>query len=200
MKMWRAAHVYLLLACALAAPALGGTVQIIGAMGGDGGGGAQDYADESAVPVDLAIREEAFSRALKPGSIVVNTHTRKLYFVLSGGRARVYPVGVGRQGFSWSGKNRVSRKAEWPDWRPPANMIAREERRGRFLPTVMAGGPGNPLGARALYIGDTEYRIHGTTDPGSIGRAVSSGCIRLLNRHVIDLYERVAIGATVVVE
>jgi lipoprotein-anchoring transpeptidase ErfK/SrfK len=141
-----------------------------------------------------------FDRGLAPGSILVKTSERKLYFVLPGGQAVRYPVGVGRQGFTWSGRNRVSRKAEWPDWRPPKVMIAREARKGHMLPEMMEGGPKNPLGARALYIGSTEFRIHGTTQPWSIGRAVSSGCIRMLNEHVIDLYDRVSVGATVVVE
>jgi lipoprotein-anchoring transpeptidase ErfK/SrfK len=141
-----------------------------------------------------------FQRNLAPGSILVKTGERKLYFVLPGGQAVRYPVGVGRQGYTWQGSNRVSRKAEWPDWRPPQVMIEREAKKGHFLPDMMEGGPGNPLGARALYIGSTEYRIHGTTQPWSIGRAVSSGCIRMLNEHVIDLHDRVSIGATVVVE
>ena len=119
---------------------------------------------------------------------------------MGGGKAIEYHVGVGREGFTWSGTDTITRKAEWPDWRPPAEMIARERRRGRELPALVPGGPDNPLGARALYIGDTAFRIHGTTEPWSIGQAVSSGCIRLINAEVIDLYDRVAVGATVVVE
>ncbi len=141
-----------------------------------------------------------FARDMPAGSVLVQTKLRKLYFVLGKGKAIEYPVGVGREGFQWSGKNRISRKAEWPTWRPPPVMIKREAAKGHDLPEVMEGGPDNPLGARALYIGNTEFRIHGTTTPSSIGKAVSSGCIRLLNEHVIDLYERVAVGATVVVE
>jgi lipoprotein-anchoring transpeptidase ErfK/SrfK len=141
-----------------------------------------------------------FTRNMPPGSVFIKTSERKLYFVLPGGQAVQYPVGVGRDGFTWSGRNSVSRKAEWPDWRPPPVMIKREAKKGHFLPEQMAGGPKNPLGARALYIGSTEYRIHGTTQPWSIGRAVSSGCIRMLNEHVIDLYDRVGVGAIVVVE
>lgn len=141
-----------------------------------------------------------FQTSLAPGSVVIRTAERKLYLVEPNGKARMYSVGVGREGFSWSGQNRISRKAEWPSWRPPLAMIEREAKRNHFIPAFMKGGEGNPLGARALYIGDTEYRIHGTTQPWSIGRAVSSGCIRLINEDVIDLYERVAIGATVVVE
>ena len=141
-----------------------------------------------------------FTRNMPAGSVLVQTRLRKLYYVLGNGKAIEYPVGVGREGFQWSGKNRISRKAEWPTWRPPPVMIKREAAKGHDLPEVMEGGPDNPLGARALYIGSTEFRIHGTTTPSSIGKAVSSGCIRLLNEHVIDLYERVAVGATVVVE
>jgi lipoprotein-anchoring transpeptidase ErfK/SrfK len=142
----------------------------------------------------------SFTRDLAPGSIVVKTGERKLYFVLPNNQALQYSVGVGREGFTWSGRNSISRKAEWPEWRPPPAMVAREEKKGHFLPEKMEGGPENPLGARALYIGSTEFRIHGTTQPWSIGRAVSSGCIRMLNEDVIDLYDRVRIGATVVVE
>jgi lipoprotein-anchoring transpeptidase ErfK/SrfK len=141
-----------------------------------------------------------FTRDLAPGSILVKTSERKLYYVMPDGKALRYSVGVGRAGFAWSGRNQISRKAEWPDWRPPPVMIAREAKRGNYLPDMMPGGEHNPLGARALYIGSTEFRIHGTTQPWSIGRAVSSGCIRMLNEDVIDLYNRVAIGAAVVVE
>jgi lipoprotein-anchoring transpeptidase ErfK/SrfK len=141
-----------------------------------------------------------FQSSLSPGSILVRTAERKLYFILPGGQAIMYRVGVGREGFSWSGTNQITRKAEWPAWRPPAVMIAREADRGHIIPDYMPGGPENPLGARALYIGDTEFRIHGTTQPWSIGHAVSSGCIRMLNEHVIELYNRVEVGARVVVE
>jgi lipoprotein-anchoring transpeptidase ErfK/SrfK len=141
-----------------------------------------------------------FPSTLPPGSILVRTGERKLYYILPGGQAIMYRVGVGREGFSWSGSNRISRKAEWPSWRPLAEMIAREAQRGQIIPDFMPGGPQNPLGARALYIGDTEFRIHGTTQPWTIGHAVSSGCIRMLNEHVIDLFNRVDVGAEVVVE
>jgi lipoprotein-anchoring transpeptidase ErfK/SrfK len=141
-----------------------------------------------------------FSRPMPAGSILVQTKQRRLYFVLGEGQAIEYPVGVGKQGFTWVGTNQITRKAEWPTWRPPLAMIEREAEKGRYLPEMMEGGEDNPLGARALYIGDTEYRIHGTTQPWSIGRAVSSGCIRMLNEHVIDLYDRVAMGALVTVE
>jgi lipoprotein-anchoring transpeptidase ErfK/SrfK len=141
-----------------------------------------------------------FDRPLVPGSLLVRTSERALYYVLPDGKAWKYPVGVGREGFAWSGANTISRMAEWPEWRPPKIMIDREAKRGNYLPAMMKGGTGNPLGARALYIGDTEFRIHGTTQPNSIGRAVSSGCIRMLNAHVIDLYNHVTIGASVIVE
>ena len=141
----------------------------------------------------------AFETQLPPGSILVRTGERKLYFILPDHQAIMYRVGVGREGFQWSGSNRITRKTEWPNWRPPEVMIEREAAKGHILPEEMQGGPENPLGARALYIGNTEFRIHGTTQPNSIGKAVSSGCIRLLNEHVIDLYERVKIGARVVV-
>lgn len=150
--------------------------------------------------VHLEIQTVQFDRIMEPGSILVRTGERKLYFVLADGQARVYPIGVGREGFQWSGTNRISRKAEWPDWRPPDVMIKREAAKGHFIPAYMPGGNDNPLGARALYIGSTQFRIHGTTQPWSIGRAVSSGCIRMLNAHVIDLYDQVKVGAQVVVE
>ena len=142
-----------------------------------------------------------FKRKLKPGSILVKTRERALYFVLPGGKAIKYGVGVGREGFQWSGRNRISAKKEWPEWRPPEEMKKRElVKYGRKLPDVMPGGPKNPLGARALYIGNTEYRIHGTNNPRSIGKFVSSGCIRMTNEEVKDLYKRVKVGALVVVE
>jgi lipoprotein-anchoring transpeptidase ErfK/SrfK len=141
-----------------------------------------------------------FFEPMEPGSILIRTGERRLYFVLPGNKAIMYPVGVGREGFTWSGQDQITRKAVWPDWRPPKDMIAREARSGRAIPAFMAGGPENPLGARALYIGETEYRIHGTTQPWSIGGAVSSGCIRMMNDEVIDLFNRVEIGATVIVE
>jgi lipoprotein-anchoring transpeptidase ErfK/SrfK len=188
--------------------ALAGETQIIGGV--DGGNSAG-----TAGLVIGAVRTQApdlqgaaqkqtsivqFSRPLKPGSIVVDTEARFLYLVLEGKKALRYPVGVGREGKEWSGTNRISNKRQWPDWRPPPQMIQRELERGIVIPDFVKGGAKNPLGARALYIGQTEFRIHGTTQPNSIGRAVSSGCIRMHNAHVIDLYNRVKIGATVVVE
>jgi lipoprotein-anchoring transpeptidase ErfK/SrfK len=130
-----------------------------------------------------------------PGTIVVSTEERRLYYVLGNGQAIQYGVGVGRPGFSWSGTQTVTRKREWPDWRPPAEMLARRP----DLPRHMAGGPDNPLGARAMYLGNTLYRIHGSNEPETIGQAVSSGCIRMTNEDVVDLYSRVKVGTKVVV-
>lgn len=145
-------------------------------------------------------RVVSYDTTYKPGTILVSTSERKLRYVLGGGKAIEYAVGVGRPGFQWSGTNKLSRKAEWPTWRPPAAMRAREKRLyGRTLPVVMPGGPTNPLGARALYIGSTLYRIHGTNAVETIGQAVSSGCIRMLNVDVIDLYNRAKVGSTIVV-
>jgi lipoprotein-anchoring transpeptidase ErfK/SrfK len=130
-----------------------------------------------------------------PGTVVIDTGNTFLYLVLNDQQAMRYGIGVGREGFTWSGEQTVARKTEWPDWRPPAEMISRQP----YLPRFMAGGPGNPLGARAMYLGETEYRIHGTNKPDTIGKRVSSGCIRLTNEDVTDLYERVKIGAKVIV-
>jgi lipoprotein-anchoring transpeptidase ErfK/SrfK len=130
-----------------------------------------------------------------PGTIIVDTPNTFLYLVMGDGKAMRYGIGVGREGFTWSGVKQVARKAEWPDWYPPQEMIERQP----YLPRMTAGGPGNPLGARAMYIGGTVYRIHGTNNPATIGKNVSSGCIRLTNEDVTDLYERVKIGAKVVV-
>jgi len=129
------------------------------------------------------------------GTIVIDTPHAFLYLVMGGGKAMRYGIGVGREGFTWSGTETIVRKAEWPDWYPPSEMVARQP----YLPRFVAGGPGNPLGARAMYLGHTDYRIHGTNDPSSIGKHMSSGCIRLLNADVIDLYNRVGIGTKVVV-
>ena len=128
-------------------------------------------------------------------TIIVDTANTYLYFVLGNGQAIRYGIGVGREGFTWSGRERVSRMAEWPNWRPPADMVARNP----DLPDFVPGGLDNPLGARALYLGDTLYRIHGTNEPSSIGTFASSGCIRMLNADVIDLYRRVSLGTQVVV-
>ena len=130
-----------------------------------------------------------------PGTVIIDTGNTFLYLVLNDRQAMRYGIGVGREGFAWSGEQTVARKAEWPDWRPPAEMVSRQP----YLPRFMAGGPGNPLGARAMYLGETEYRIHGTNKPDTIGKRVSSGCIRLTNEDVVDLYDRVKVGAKVIV-
>ncbi|MBV2143070.1 L,D-transpeptidase [Falsochrobactrum sp. TDYN1] len=135
----------------------------------------------------------------KPGTIIIDTGKRFLYLVGANGKARRYGVGVGKQGFGWKGTQRVSRKAEWPTWTPPRAMIQRERKKGRILPAQMKGGINNPLGARALYLGSTLYRIHGTNQPWTIGKAMSSGCFRMRNEDVTDLYNRVPVGARVVV-
>ena len=139
--------------------------------------------------------EVEYRGAQPPGTIVVDTSERHLYLVQADGKARRYGVGVGRPGFQWAGAHSVTRKAEWPDWRPPAAMLKRKP----DLPRFMAGGPDNPLGARALYLGSTEYRIHGSNEPWTIGQAVSSGCIRMRNEDVTDLYDRVKVGTRVIV-
>ncbi|OIQ65440.1 putative L,D-transpeptidase ErfK/SrfK precursor [mine drainage metagenome] len=130
-----------------------------------------------------------------PGTIYINTAERRLYLILGNGEALRYGIGVGRDGFTWTGVQKISRKAEWPDWHPPTEMIERQP----YLPRQMAGGPGNPLGARAMYLGGTVYRIHGTNAPQTIGTRVSSGCIRLTNQDVSDLYSRVSVGTKVIV-
>ena len=130
-----------------------------------------------------------------PGTIIIDTPNTYLYLVLGHGQAVRYGIGVGRDGFTWSGVQSITKKSEWPDWTPPPEMIARQP----YLPRYMAGGPGNPLGARAMYLGGTVYRIHGTNAPGTIGTRVSSGCIRLTNEDVADLYSRVNVGTKVVV-
>jgi lipoprotein-anchoring transpeptidase ErfK/SrfK len=139
----------------------------------------------------------------KPGTIIIDTRSKFLFLVLGDDRAIRYGVGVGREGFGWRGTVHVGRKAEWPGWTPPKEMIARERRRGRIIPAYMPGGQANPLGARAMYLfdggRDTMFRIHGTSEPWTIGHNVSSGCIRLVNADVIDLYNRVRVGAKVIV-
>jgi lipoprotein-anchoring transpeptidase ErfK/SrfK len=140
-----------------------------------------------------------FEGNYKAGTIIIDTGEKRLYRVEGDGKATRYGIGVGREGFEWSGKERISRKAEWPSWTPPAEMRKREAANGVILPARMEGGVENPLGARALYLGNTLYRIHGTNQPWTIGQAVSSGCIRLTNEDVIHLYERARIGDQVVV-
>ena len=147
------------------------------------------------LPPNLRRQEVAFATKEPAGTIVVDTSNTHLYYVLGGGRAIRYGVRVGRDGFTWNGVQKISRKAEWPDWHPPTEMIERQP----YLPRFMAGGPGNPLGARAMYLGSTVYRIHGTNQPSTIGKFVSSGCIGMLNEDVSDLFERVKVGTRVVV-
>jgi lipoprotein-anchoring transpeptidase ErfK/SrfK len=156
---------------------------------------ADDGDDAVVMPERLKRTIVSFQTQEAPGTIVIDTGNTYLYYVLGQGRAVRYGVGVGREGFTWSGVQSVTRKAEWPDWHPPAEMVARQP----YLPRFMAGGPGNPLGARAMYLGSSIYRIHGTNDPSTIGKFVSSGCIRLTNEDVADLFSRVTIGTKVVV-
>ena len=134
-----------------------------------------------------------------PGSIIIDNSDRRLYHVLGNGVAMQYGVSVGRDGFIWTGSNTVSRKAEWPSWNPPEQMRTREAKKGHILPVTMKGGIDNPLGARAMYLGSTIYRIHGTNQPSSIGKAMSSGCIRMANEDVEHLYASVTIGTKVIV-
>src|SRR2546421_2068685 len=152
-------------------------------------------ADEGVLPERLRRATVALDTREAPGTIVIDTGNTVLYYVLGQGRAIRYGVGVGRDGFTWSGVQTISRKAEWPDWHPPAEMVARQP----YLPRFMAGGLGNPLGARAMYLGSSQYRIHGTNDPSTIGKFVSSGCVRLTNEDVTELFSRVNVGTKVVV-
>ena len=161
---------------------------------GDQPGYVPDAADEN-LPPQFQRQAVFFRSSEPPGTIVVHTSERFLYVVQPNGRALRYGIGVGRDGFQWQGLLKITRKQEWPDWIPPAEMIERQP----YLPRWMAGGPGNPLGARALYLGNTVYRIHGTNQPQTIGSAVSSGCFRLVNGDVIDLYERIPVGTKVIV-
>ena len=148
---------------------------------------------ESAIPRQMVAYEGPYDDA--PGTIVISTELRRLFLVMPNKEALMYGVGVGRPGFEWSGEKRITAKREWPDWTPPAAMIKRRP----DLPRHMAGGIENPLGARAMYLGSSEYRIHGSNEPDTIGQAVSSGCIRMTNEDVADLYERVKVGARAVV-
>ena len=167
--------------------------------------GPRDYMNLGDQPGFIPPNEEApapyrrqvvlFRSNEPPGTIIVHTSERFLYVVQPNGRAIRYGIGVGRDGFQWQGLLRITRKQEWPDWTPPAEMIERQP----YLPRFMAGGPGNPMGARALYLGTTVYRIHGTNQPQTIGSAVSSGCFRLVNGDIIDLYDRIPVGTKVIV-
>jgi lipoprotein-anchoring transpeptidase ErfK/SrfK len=156
---------------------------------------SQDEGTSFELPARLRRQIVSYSTREAPGTVIIDTPNTYLYYVLGNGQAIRYGIGVGRDGFTWSGVQTVSKKAEWPDWTPPPEMIARQP----YLPRQMAGGPGNPLGARAMYLGGTVYRIHGTNAPATIGTHVSSGCIRLTNEDVSDLYSRVNVGTKVIV-
>jgi lipoprotein-anchoring transpeptidase ErfK/SrfK len=159
-------------------------------------GVASDEAGVKAeAPARLRRQIVDYTSAEAPGTIIIDTPNTYLYFVLGGGKAVRYGIGVGREGFTWSGVKTIERKSEWPDWIPPTDMLQRQP----YLPRFMAGGPGNPLGARAMYLSGTVYRIHGTNAPTTIGKHVSSGCIRMANEDVIDLYSRTRVGTKVVV-
>ncbi len=151
--------------------------------------------DTIATPARLRRQVVEYRTTEAPGTVIIDTPNTYLYLVLGNGKAMRYGIGVGRDGFTWSGVQSITRKAEWPDWTPPAEMVQRQP----YLPRFMAGGPQNPLGARAMYLGDTVYRIHGTNQPQTIGGRVSSGCIRMTNEDVIDLYGRVSVGTKVIV-
>src|SRR6478609_1580899 len=156
----------------------------------------ETYADSSRPAASAIPRETvSYNGQFAPGTIVVSTAERRMYFVLGNGKAIKYGIGVGRPGFEWGGSQVITAKREWPDWRPPSQMLKRRP----DLPRYMPGGPENPLGARAMYLGSSLYRIHGSNEPETIGQAVSSGCIRMLNDDVIDLYERTKVGTRVVV-
>ena len=161
---------------------------------GDQPGLVPDAADEQ-LPPQYQRQIVLYRSTEPPGTIIVHTAERFLYVVQPNGRALRYAIGVGREGFQWQGLLHITRKQEWPDWTPPPEMIERQP----YLPRFMAGGPGNPMGARALYLGNTLYRIHGTNQPSTIGTFVSSGCIRLTNNDIEDLYSRVNVGTKVVV-
>jgi len=184
----------------------GGFIEFI--FGGGGGsaeprtayGAPTAYAapvEEAHGPLDPKFLPQtvAYTGSERPGTIIIDTPGKFLYLVEPGGHARRYGIGVGRPGFTWAGAKEITAKREWPDWRPPPEMLHRRP----DLPTFMAGGPDNPLGARAMYLGSSLYRIHGSNEPWTIGTAVSSGCIRMRNEDVIDLYERVKVGARVIV-
>jgi len=186
-------------------PMGGGFIEFIFG-GGEGAGASPRYQAPAAAPMaEEAARAPldpkylpttvAYAGQEKPGTIIIDTPHRFLFLVEAGGVARRYGIGVGRPGFTWAGVKEITAKREWPDWRPPTEMLARRP----DLPTFMAGGPENPLGARAMYLGSSLYRIHGSNEPWTIGGAVSSGCIRMRNEDVIDLYNRVKVGTRVIV-
>ncbi len=192
MKLLRGLLVVAGLAAVAAAPAFGAQPQELQVLEQPG---YVPTPEEELLPAEYRPQPVYFRSNEPAGTIIIHTDERFLYVVQGNGQAIRYGIGVGRDGFQWQGLLKVSRKSEWPDWRPPAEMIERQP----YLPRFMAGGPGNPLGARALYLGDTVYRIHGTNQPQTIGHAVSSGCFRLVNRDVIDLYDRIPVGTKVIV-
>jgi lipoprotein-anchoring transpeptidase ErfK/SrfK len=189
----------LLLASALVADTA--QAQMFATLSGSGAptigrqGLSQDMVAPGASQSRLQRQIVIYPTAEAAGTIIIDTPNTYLYFVLGGGKAIRYGVGVGREGFTWSGVKTIERKSEWPDWLPPADMLARQP----YLPRFVAGGPGNPLGARAMYLSGSVYRIHGTNKPSSIGQRVSSGCIRMLNEDVVDLYTRARVGTKVIV-
>ncbi|HEX8828370.1 MAG TPA: L,D-transpeptidase [Xanthobacteraceae bacterium] len=170
------------------APDTGGILRQTDYNGTDEGGSAD-------LPARLQRQIVDYRSSEAPGTIIIDTPHTYLYFMLGGDKAIRYGIGVGREGFTWSGVKTIERKMEWPDWIPPTDMLRRQP----YLPRFMAGGPGNPLGARAMYLAGTVYRIHGTNAPDTIGQQVSSGCIRMLNEDVIDLYQRAHVGTKVIV-
>jgi lipoprotein-anchoring transpeptidase ErfK/SrfK len=186
--------VKIILFASLAMPMSHALAQRGGMSIGDQPGLIPNAADEILSP-ELQRQLVLYRSTEAPGTIIVHTSERFLYVVQPNGRAIRYGIGVGRDGFQWQGLLRITRKQEWPDWTPPPEMIERQP----YLPRFMAGGPGNPMGARALYLGTTVYRIHGTNQPQTIGSAVSSGCFRLVNGDVIDLYDRIPVGTKVIV-
>jgi lipoprotein-anchoring transpeptidase ErfK/SrfK len=179
---------------AIAMLAGAGHAQAQGADSRDVMGGGPNFFGSGASPIPRTT--VSFNSQYAPGTIIVNTAERRLYLVLPNGEALRYGIGVGRDGFRWGGVHRISAKKVWPSWTPPSQML----RRRPDLPRHMAGGIDNPLGARAIYLGSTLYRIHGSNEPETIGQAVSSGCFRMTNEDVTDLYNRVSVGATVVVK
>jgi len=196
-KSLRRLYGALLFAGCLALPSVSAQAQSIAYNRNDPSAPVYAYttdADEQPSPA-LQRQVVPYANNEAPGTIIIDPAHTFLYLTLGGGQAMRYGIGVGREGFEWSGTEHIVRKAEWPDWIPPAAMVARQP----YLPRWIGGGPGNPLGARAMYLGNTDYRIHGTNDPSSIGKHMSSGCIRMLNADVIDLYNRVNIGAKVIV-
>lgn len=182
---------FAILTVLFAAPAL---AQGFNTSDGDHPGYVPSEAEEQ-LPPEFQRTAVYYRTTEAPGTIIISTSERYLYVVQGDGRALRYGIGVGREGFQWQGLQKISRKQEWPDWTPPPEMIQRQP----YLPRFMAGGPGNPMGARALYLGATVYRIHGTNQPQTIGTAVSSGCFRLVNADVTDLYNRVPVGTKVII-